>query len=250
MTRDSSIDPAKARFGSTKWSLVLAAGRQSSPDSAQALETLCQIYWYPLYAFARRRGQTAQQAEDATQGFFAEVFEKQYFRSANPQRGRFRSFLLTMFKRFMSTEMQRYSAAKRGGGTSTLSIDFPTGERRYLLEPEDRWTAEKLYDRRWALTLLDRVLNQLRDSYVAKGKAEFFDRAQVFLTGDVGGERYADVAGKLQISPGALRVAVHRMRGHYREMLIAEVAQTLQNPNESENELEYLRSAIRGERTQ
>lgn len=246
MTREQ-IDFDRARFGSTRWSLVLAARNPSAPDSVEALEKLIQIYWYPLYAFARRRGRTAEQAEDATQAFFTEVLEKQYLKSADPDRGRFRSFLLTMFKRFMSTEAERNAAVKRGGGSRTLSIDFPAGEQRYLDEPEDPWTAEKLYERRWALTLLETVLGRLRESYRAKGKGELFEHASIFLSGESHEQCYADVAAKLQMTPGNLRVAVHRMRGYYRELLVAEVAQTLEDPSDSQDELHRLRSAIRGE---
>ncbi len=247
MHPDSSIDTRRARFCSTQWSVVLAAGQKSSPDSAAALAALCQTYWYPLYAYARRRGKNAPAAEDATQAFFAEVLDKQYLRSADPQRGRFRSYLLTMFKRFLSSQRRYQAAAKRGGTLNKLSLDFSDGETRYLAEPADRWTAERLYERRWALTLLGRVLDQLRDLYVAKGKDALFEHAQVFLTSDAADHRYQEVAGRLKLSSGALRVAVHRMRAQYRELLIAEVGQTLEDPTESEDELNHLRRAIRGE---
>lgn len=235
-----------SRFVTTHWSVVLAAGRRSSPDSDQALESLCRTYWYPLYAFARRRGKSAEDAKDLTQEFFARLLEQEFLRDADRERGRFRAFLLTVFKRFLATEHSKQQTQKRGGGTTRLSIDFDSGEDKYRFEPADTWTAEKIYERRWALTLLDLVLVRLREEFVASGKQELFEHCEVYLTGSARGPGYAETAAALQMSDGAVRVAVHRLRQRYRELLKAEVAQTVDEPTEVDDELAYLRTAIEG----
>jgi RNA polymerase sigma-70 factor (ECF subfamily) len=148
---------------------VLQAGKATSPKTKRALECLCETYWYPLYVFLRRRGITASDAEDYTQAFIARVLEKDFLGSADPQRGRFRSFLLTMLRRFLATELERQQAQKRGGKIKTLSLDFRRGEDRYQAQPVDRWTPERLYDRRWALTVLEQALTTLREEFAAKG---------------------------------------------------------------------------------
>ena len=159
---DPHNEPAARHFATTRWSLIAAAGQGSSPEAHEALATLCRVYWYPLYAYARRRLPSAEDAQDLTQEFFARLLEKDYLQAADPQRGKFRSFLLTAFKRFLAKEQDRASAQKRGGGRSPLSLDFQAGERQYQLEPTDHATPERLYERRWALTLLDQVLTRLR----------------------------------------------------------------------------------------
>ena len=218
-----------------------------SLEAQRAMEDLCELYWYPLYAFARRRGYSAPEAEDVTQSFFVRVFEKEYFREADPERGRFRSFLLTIFKRFLGDERDKDKAQKRGGRVHHLSIDFPSAEKRYLAEPVDGWTAEKLYERRWAITLLDRVLAELQQSYAEKGKAEFFASTRMFLATSPRDGSYEDVADRLGMKKETLRVAVHRMRASYRKLLEQEVARTLASPEDFENELEILQMALRGE---
>ncbi len=233
----------REQFASTQWSIVLAAGG-STEEAQRAIEELCEIYWYPLYAFARRQGHRPDVAEDLTQGLFVRVLEKQYFSSADPSRGRFRSFLITIFKRFIRDEYKKSMADKRGGKLAHLSIDVPSAERRYQAEPVEDWTPERLYERRWAMTLLDRVLAQLRESFVRKGKESFFMHAQVYLTSDVAGPHYAQVAEQLNMSQGALRVAVHRLRAEYRRLLCAEVSRTLAEPNDVESELEALKAAL------
>ena len=233
-------------FASTQWSMVLRAGR-GSVEAQQAMEQLCELYWYPIYAFARRRGASAQEAEDLTQGFFVRVLEKEFFRDADPERGRFRSFLLTIFKRYWGDERDKARALKRGGRVHHLSIDFPSAEDRYRAEPVDGWTAEKLFERRWAITLLDRTLAELERSYVEKGKSEFFASTRLFLTASPGDESYEDVAERLSMKKETLRVAVHRMRASYRKLLEEEVVRTLASPDDFENELETLQMALRGE---
>ncbi|MEO1528650.1 MAG: hypothetical protein AAFX06_24785 [Planctomycetota bacterium] len=240
---DTSSDD---RFHTTHWSLVVAAAKQGTDEAEGALESLCQAYWYPLYAFARRSGRSVHEAEDLTQAFLSKVLEKNYLKSADRQRGRFRSFLLTMFKRFVLAQRQAETAQRRGGGVTHLSLDFDDGERRYSLEPVDGWTAEMQFERQWALTLLSRVMETLRASYAARGSVEIFDRLRHCLTSAPEEATYAELADELKLSAGALRVKVHRMRAQYREMLHSEVAQTLENPEETTQELEYLRTAIRG----
>ncbi len=233
-------------FASTQWSVVLRASGDSV-EAQHAIEYLCELYWYPLYAFARRRGSSAEEAEDLTQGFFVRVFEKEYFRDADPERGRFRSFLLTVFKRYLGDERDKAKAQKRGGRVHHISIDFPSAEERYRAEPVDGWTAEKLYERRWAITLLDRILSELERSYAEKGKSEFFAAVRMFLTPAVKEDSYQDVAERLCMKTETLRVAVHRMRASYRQLLEEEVSRTLASPEDWENELETLQMALRGE---
>ncbi len=218
------------RFATTHWSLVVAAGQGDSPDAKAALATLCQIYWYPLYAYVRRHGHNPHEAQDLTQEFFARLLEKDYLHDADRERGKFRSFLLTAFKHFLSKERDRANALKRGGGRPTLSLDLPAGEQRYRREPADQSTPETIYERRWALTLLDQVITRLREEFVAAGKGPLFERLKVFLTGERGPEPYARLAVELDLTEGALKVAIHRMRRRYRELLRAEIAQTVDTP--------------------
>ncbi|HJN09357.1 MAG TPA: sigma-70 family RNA polymerase sigma factor [Pirellulaceae bacterium] len=243
--RESSTPSKRANFATTHWSMVLEAGHRSSPDSDDALESLCTAYWYPLYAFVRRRGASSTDAKDLTQEFFAHLLEKQSLQAADPNRGRFRSFLLTAFKNFLSKQHHRHQAQKRGGDIKHLSIDFDSGEQRYQFEPADDWTPEKIYERRWALTLLDQVMVQLQQEYDGNEKADLFEQCKGHLTG--AGSSYEEAANSLGVTEGALRVAVHRMRSRYRELLKAEVASTLEDPEIVDDELETLRRAIQGE---
>ncbi|HRX81253.1 MAG TPA: sigma factor, partial [Pirellulaceae bacterium] len=203
--RDSSSPSGQANFATTHWSMVLEAGRGSLPDSATALAALCAAYWYPLYAYVRRRGRSANDARDLTQDFFAHLLEKESLQAADPDRGRFRSFLLTAFKNFLSKERERSAAQKRGGDVKHLSIDYDSGEQRYQFEPVDDWTPEKIYERRWALTLLEEVMTSLQQEYEDSGKAELFDQCKGHLTGS--GPGYEEAARSLAMTEGALRVA-------------------------------------------
>ncbi len=237
------------RFATTHWSVVLAAGRQPSPQSQAALATLCETYWYPLYAYARRRGLSAEDAEDATQGFFAALLEKHYLRSVDRERGRFRSFLLTAFTRFIAKERERALAQRRGGARKVLSLDVELAERRYALEPAEGWTPEKVYERRWALTVLETVMARLRRECSEAGKGHLFESLKSFLTGEPGAPAYRDVANKLGMTQGAIKVAVHRLRRKHRELLRWEVAQTLPDASALDDELGILLAALRGEET-
>jgi RNA polymerase sigma factor (sigma-70 family) len=232
-------------FATTRWSLVLAAGRPNSPQASAALATLCETYWYPLYAYIRRRGHDADDAQDLTQAFFTRLLEKNDLATADSERGKFRSFLLTSLKHFLSNEWDRGHAQKRGGGRTPVSIDFVAAEGRYNLEPSHELTAEKIFDRRWALTLLDQVLARLREESVQGGKSQIFELLKVFLTGENAPVSIRELADKLAMTEGALKVAVHRLRRRYRELLRTEIGETVADPDEIEQEIRDLFAAIR-----
>jgi len=233
-----------SRFATTRWSLVLAAGERNSPQSADALAALCEAYWYPLYAFVRRRGHDADGARDLTQAFFTRLLEKNDLAAAQPERGKFRSYLLTSLKHFLANEWDRERAQKRGGGRSGLSIDFGTAEERYSREPSHDLTAEKIFERRWALVLLEKVLARLNGESAKAGKQGSFDRLKVFLTGEKSPVTYDQLASEMGMSEGALKVAVHRLRRRYRELLREEIGQTLAGPEEIDQEIRDLFTAI------
>jgi RNA polymerase sigma-70 factor (ECF subfamily) len=244
---DEKQEPAYSgsrQFATTRWSLVLAAGQRSSPQSSAALATLCENYWYPLYAYVRRRGHGADEAQDFTQAFFARLLEKNDLAAADPGRGRFRSFLLTSLKHFLANEWDRNRAQKRGGCRSVLSIDFGTAEERYRAEPAHDLTPEKIFERRWALVLLENVLARLHDESAQAGKADSFDRLKGFLTGEQSAVTYGQLAAELNMSEGALKVAVHRLRRRYRELLRAEIEETVADPQEIDQEIRDLFSAL------
>jgi len=234
------------RFATTHWSVVIAAGRRQTPESDTALGTLCEIYWYPLYVYVRRQGHQPAEAQDLTQEFFARVLEKHYLQAADRERGRFRTFLLTAMKRFLQNERKRAAAQKRGGGRPILSIDFESGEERFQRELSDDWTPERVYERRWALTLLDHVLDQLERDYTEKGKGPLFERLRVFITATTTAPSYEELAAELEMTMGSVRVAVHRLRQRYRDLLRAEIANTVSNEDEVDEELDHLLSAIVG----
>ncbi len=244
--RHPTSDHAHPRgFATTRWSLVLAAGRGDAPEAGAALAALCEVYWYPLYAYVRRSGHPVEEARDLTQEFFARLLEKRYLRAADSERGRFRSFLLVAFKRFLARERDRAGTLRRGGGRRRLSLDFEQGESRFRLEPATDVTAETIYERRWALTLLERVMDRLRDDVERSGKRDEFDRLKVFLTGEAAAPRYREVADATGTTEGAVKVAVHRLRRRFREAVLAEIAQTVTRPEDVEEELRHLFEAIR-----
>jgi RNA polymerase sigma-70 factor (ECF subfamily) len=234
------------RFASTRWSIVAAAGQRDSPASREALATLCRVYWYPLYAYARRRLPRVEDAQDLTQAFFAQLLEKDYLQAAAPERGKFRAFLLTAFKHFLSKERDRANAQKRGGGRQPIPLDLQAGERRYHLEPADHVTPEAVYERRWALTLLELTLDTLRQELVNAGKERLYECLKGTLTGEELGEPYALIAESLGMTEQAVKVAVHRLRKRYQELLRAEIAQTVTSPDEIDDELRSLFAAVRG----
>jgi RNA polymerase sigma-70 factor (ECF subfamily) len=232
-------------FATTRWSLVLDAGTALTPRGHDALATLCELYWYPLYSYLRRRGHTAEDAQDLTQGFFARLLEKHSLNVVDRARGRFRSFLLGSLDHYVSNERDRSRAQKRGSGTPPISLDVAIAEDRYVREPVDPLTPERIFDRNWALAVLDRVLNRLRAELHDAGKDHLFENLKGYLTGDQAAGSYQDVGATLGMSEGALKVAVHRLRRRYRALLYDEIAQTVATPEEVELELQYLIEAIK-----
>ncbi|MCB1128352.1 MAG: sigma-70 family RNA polymerase sigma factor, partial [Verrucomicrobiae bacterium] len=206
------------------------------------MEELCRAYWYPLYAYARRRGCSREDAEDLTQGFFARFLERNYLEGLSSDRGRFRAFLLAAFNHFLANEWKREHRQKRGGGEKPLSLDWNGAATRYELAPSDRLSPDRLYDRAWVITLLERVLKHLESECADDGRGAFFEHVRSFLTMERGEIPYAATAAEVGMSEGALRVAVHRLRRRYRELLRQEVAQTLSDPGRVEEELAALRS--------
>jgi RNA polymerase sigma factor (sigma-70 family) len=238
------ISEGPRQFASTRWSLVVAAGQRDLPAAKAALASLCQLYWYPLYAYARRRLPQAQDAQDLTQEFFARLLEKEYLRQADRQRGRFRSFLLTAFKHFLAKEQERANTQKRGGGRKRLPLDFPSGEQRFQHEPSHAATAEALYERGWALTLLQQALARLREEQAGAVKERLFECLKGTLTGDDTTRPYAELAAEMGTSAEAIKVTVHRLRRRYGELLRAEIAQTVTTAEEIEDELRDLLAAV------
>ena len=242
----SSSSGRKERFSATHWSVVLAARGDDPSRARAALETLCRAYWYPLYAFLRRAGQGPHDAEDAVQGFFTACLEKNYLAAAEERKGRFRSFLLLALKRFLAKERDKSRAQKRGGGLKPIALDSLTAEQRYALEPANRLSADKLFERRWALTLLEQVLRRLREEQEAAGRLDAFEQLKEFLLAGGRGTPYAELAGRLGTSEGAVKVAVHRLRQRYRQLLEEEIANTVSSPKEIEDERRYLLAVLSG----
>ncbi len=236
----SSAGAGAAQFATTRWSLVLSAGHRSSPDSQRALESLCEAYWFPLYAYVRRRVPDIDEAQDLTQAFFAELLEKNVVGSATPERGRFRAFLLTAFKHFLSKQWVKAKAQKRGSGRAPISLDFEEGDSQYRIEPSAGLTAEQLYDRQWAVTLLGQIMERLEDEFVQGGKAKQFQQLREFIIGEHSGTTYSDVASKLNMTEAAARMAAHRMRRRYRELLREEIAQTVAGSDDVDDEIRNL----------
>jgi RNA polymerase sigma-70 factor (ECF subfamily) len=231
-------------FVTTHWSVVMAAGRGDSTRARAALEKLCKNYWYPLYAFVRRLGHGAHDAEDLVQSFFAVCLEKNYLGAADQTKGRFRSFLLLALKRFLANEWDKARTLKRGGTRTTISLDSLTAEQRYALEPVEQLTADKLFERRWALTLLDQVMARLRNERETAGKLAQFEQIKESITAAGRGTPYAELATRLGTSEGAIKVMVHRLRQRYRELLEKEIANTVSSPEEIEDERRQLLAAL------
>jgi len=241
---DPSLAGTKAKwFGTTHWSVVVRAGDPSAPNADIALAKLCETYWYPLYVFTRRLGQSPEDSQDLVQGFFARLLEKNYLRQADQQKGKFRSFLLIAFKRYMANEWYRANRLKRGGGQNVLSLDQESTEHRYLAEPADHMTPDKAFERQWASTLLDQVMSQLEAEHIAAGKKILFGELKAALGGGHRGS-YAEIAMRLGTSEGAVKVAVHRIRHRYRELLRVEIANTVSTPEEIDDEIAYLFAAL------
>jgi RNA polymerase sigma factor (sigma-70 family) len=234
--------PGSSQFPTTRWTLVVAAGDPQRKDARSALVSLCENYWYPLYAYLRRRGYAPDQAQDLTQEFFMRVLEGRYLDRADPEKGRFRSFILTSLKFFVADEQDRQRAQKRGGG-AVVSFEFSSGEERYQREPGHYETPDRIFERRWALSMLERVMERLRDEFVQHGRPENFERMKVFLLGQSEAP-YADLAREMNTSEGALKVAIHRLRKRYRELFRQEIADTVADPAKVESELRYLAAVL------
>jgi RNA polymerase sigma-70 factor (ECF subfamily) len=233
-----------AIFATTHWSVVLAAGQGTDAQASEALEKLCCAYWYPLYAYVRRRGYDVQSAEDMVQGFFARLLEKNSLAGLEPLGGKFRSYLLVAMNRFLANEREHAGAAKRGGGRTVVSLDDESAEAEYRLERASDLSPEKLYDQRWALAVMEQAMTRLREEFTAGAMKRQFDRLHPYLSQQAGEGEYAAAAAELDMTPNAVAVAVHRLRQRYRELVRAEIANTVSAASEIDEELRYLLSLV------
>jgi RNA polymerase sigma factor (sigma-70 family) len=231
-------------FATTHWTAVLAAGQKHTPQADMALEELCRTYWYPLYAYVRRRGSSREDAEDLTQGFFAQLLQKNFFAGLSSGQGRFRAFLLASLKHFMANEWDKSKRLKRGGGVTTLSLNWQDADTRYQIDPPDHLSPDKLFDRAWAMTLLERVLERLRGEFEADRRGRQFAELKIFLTAGKGTLSHARAAQALGMEESNVRVMVHRLRRRYRELLREEIAQTLDDPGQVAEEMRALFGAF------
>jgi RNA polymerase sigma factor (sigma-70 family) len=247
MTYDPSKNSAQgrtSRFATTHWSVVLAAGKPESTDYEPALETLCRTYWFPLYAYLRRQGYSSDKAEDCTQAFFAGLLDKHGLRLADPKRGKFRSFLLTAFKHFLANERAYARAQKRGGDRNIISMNLENAENRYSLEPSDELSPDKIFERSWALTVLERTMTRLHSEAVNAKKQKQFDLLKVYLTAEKNSVPYQKIATEIRMTEGAVRVAVHRLRRRYRRLLREEISQTVASEDQIDEEIRELFAAL------
>lgn len=222
----------------------MSLGETVTAENKEALDELCQQYWYPIYAFARRQGNDPSSAADLTQAFFCDVLQRELFAEASPERGRFRTFLLTCFKNFQRNENRHDAAEKRGGKVKTFAIDPDAGESRYRQEPTHDETPERLFERRWAMTLLDRALQQLDSEFACSGKKELYEALKPFLSGTTATSSYREIGETFMMSSTAIKVTMHRLRTRYRELIRDEVRQTVSSPEEVEEELRKLFEAF------
>lgn len=244
-TTATGHEPApRPAFVTTHWSVVLSAREQDSPRNREALEILCRTYWFPLYAFVRRQGRSPHDAQDLTQEFFARLLEKEYLKSVAQEKGRFRTFLLVALKRFLANEWDRQRAQKRGGGAAIVSIDQELAESRFAAEPVHQLQPDLLFDRQWALTLLERTMTRLHDEYSSTGRAKLFELLRGCLAKDESALPYAQIASRLNLTEAAVKMAVQRLRARYREILRAEIADTVASPDEVEEEIRHLFSTF------
>ena len=231
-------------FATTHWTVVLAAGKRSTPQSDRALEELCRAYWFPLYAYVRRRGHTKEDAEDLTQAFFARFLEKNYLAGLSAERGRFRAFLLASLKHFLINEWDKSRRQKRGGGMTPLSLDWQTADTQFQIADTTEPSPDKAFDREWAVALLAKVIERLQGECVAEGRAKQFAELKIFLTAGKGELSHADAAKTLGMDEGTIRVAVHRLRKRYRQLLRDEIAQTLVDSADVDEEMRALFGAF------
>jgi len=241
---DTESDGTRARlFATTHWSVVLAAGHLDSAGAAEALEQICHTYWYPLYAYVRREGYSHEDALDLTQAFFARLLEKHYLSQVGQQNGKFRSFLLAALRHFLSDQRDRARTVKRGGGAVHISLDAQEAEERYRLEPVDWMDAERILERRWAMTLLERALSRLRDESVTAGRADAFERLKGYVAGDRS-VSCGQVAAQMGLTESAVKAMLHRLRQRYRALVREEIAQTVADPGEIDAEIRHLIAVI------
>jgi len=241
---DSSAQNGAVAFATTHWSVVLTA-QDESPAAQEALEKLCRTYWRPIFSFVRRQGVGPEEAEDLTQGFFALLLERRDLNAVRKEKGRLRSYLLVSLKHFLADERRRAMAIKRGKGQRLIALEELRANERADMEPADPLTAERIYERRWASTLLEQVLRRLKDEYRAAGNAALFDRLKQLLPDEPGAPSQADIAAKLGIAENAVRQAFHRFRQRYQLLLRDEIAHTVATPSDIEDELRYLVSVLR-----
>ena len=232
--------PKREWFVTTSWTNLMLARQEGSPEAGPALEKLCETYWYPLYVYVRRKGHTAEDAEDLTQAFFTQILENNYLGAADRKKGKFRSFLLAALNHFLCNEWDYRKAAKRGGGKPVLSLDAKTPEDRYLLEPVTELSPEVIFENRWAQTVLDEARRRMESEYDSPKKREQFEQLNPFLTAEAGSAGYAEVAEKLGMNPNSVAVTVHRMRHRYGELVREEVARTVARPQEVDSEVRHL----------
>ena len=244
---DSKSGEVKASaFSTTHWSIVQGAGQDDPAGAAVALERLCRIYWFPIYAFIRRRGSSQHDAEDSTQGFFAHLLEKESFKKLDRQKGKFRSFMLAALTNFLNNEWDKRQTLKRGGKIQIISLDETRAEELYTREPVDSLTPEKLFERRWAFAVVDRVLARLKQEYATADKLKLFEALERGLTREVTLEVCAEWGVALEMTEGAVKAALHRLRRHYGELLREEIAQTVTTPEELDEEIRHLCAAMAG----
>jgi len=241
---DLTAEP-KDIFVTTRWSVVLSAGRKSSPNSEKALSELCTAYWFPLYAFVRKRVNQKEEAENLTQAFFEKFLKKNYLGQLSPDQGKFRAYMLAALKNFLANEWDRKKRLKRGGSKPTLPMDWQAADSRYRSDRCEVQSPEKLFDREWALALLEKVILSLQNEYDQTNRSLFFKLAKPFLSPAGHTDTYATVAKEMKMDEGAVRVAVHRMRKRYRELLREEIAQTLTDPTHVDEEYQAHREALR-----
>ena len=243
-TLNSSSAKPQQYFATTHWSVVLSAARNDTSRASIALEKLCRTYWYPLYAYVRRRGFSSHDAQDMTQAFFACLLERQSLANVDPEKGRFRSFMLGALNYFIASEWAKAQTQKRGAGKQIISLDLAAAEERYDLEPADNNTPDKIFDRAWANALLATVVANLELEYRREGKEHVFEVLKQTLAGSRESQPYAELATKLNLNEGAVKTAVHRLRKRYRQVLEAEIANTVGSTDEVKEELTHLLGAI------
>jgi len=244
---DATRGPSRQEwFPTTHWSVVLAARAQGSPQAAEALEKLCRTYWYPLYAYVRRRGYTSEDAQDLTQEVFARLLRKNYPAQADRARGKFRSFLLLTLNHFLADEHDRTAAQRRGGGQIDISLDEPSPEDRYCREPADERSPEIIFEQRWAQAVLDQAIARLQAEFVDDGKARIYEVLKAFQPGEQNTLSYTEAAKRLGVSDDAIRSMVHRLRRRHREVVREEIAQTVSTAAEIDDELRHLIAVIAG----